>query len=111
MKSYSNIKPPVLQDLGDGSWYYNFNITEVPAVADNMQEESGEQTAFEYDSVLIWGNPDYAKIVPAVINDRYNKDDEFSLVNKGVEDNANADYVAYREWVNKVKEMVKNDLA
>ncbi|MDR2384365.1 MAG: hypothetical protein LBD80_01695 [Tannerella sp.] len=116
MKSYSNVRPSVFQDLGGGRWYYNFNIKikvkESPPVAGNASviNAARGQTAFEYETVLIWGNPDYATIVQAVINDRYNKDDEFSLVNKGVEDNANADYVAYRSWVNGVKTMVKDDL-
>ena len=29
MKSNSNDRPPILQDLGNGSWHYNYNITEV----------------------------------------------------------------------------------
>ncbi|MDR1582057.1 MAG: hypothetical protein LBS55_02170 [Prevotellaceae bacterium] len=111
MKSNSNVRPPIFQDLGDGSWYYNYNIKEVPAIKNNIQEEREEEkTAFEYETVHIWWSPNYAKIVTAIISEQYSKDDEIALLNKGIENISNADYVAYREWVNSVKTMVKNDL-
>jgi hypothetical protein len=100
----------VFQDLGDGSWRYNFNIREVPA--NDMQEESGnEETAFEYESVLVWGKPNYVKTVTAVINEYYSKDDEIAIINKGIEDKDNAEYVTYRRWVGNTKEAVKNDMS
>jgi hypothetical protein len=106
MKSNSDVRPSILQDLGDGSWHYNFNIKEVPVTT-----ESGEEkTAFEYETVHIWGKPDYVKIVTAIISEQYSKDDEIALINKGIEDRDNADYMAYREWINSVKTMIKNDL-
>jgi hypothetical protein len=105
MKSYSNVRPPIFHNLGDGSWYYNFNIKEVPA-----QEESENEIAFEYETVLIWGTPEYVKTLTAVINEFYSKDDEIALINKGIEDKTDSEYMDYREWVSNIKEMVKQDL-
>ena len=38
MKSNSNDRPPILQDLGNGSWHYNYNITEVEVTPEPMAE-------------------------------------------------------------------------
>ena len=43
MKSNSNDRPPILQDLGNGSWHYNYNITEVEIQSEPMAETEGEQ--------------------------------------------------------------------
>jgi hypothetical protein len=119
MKSNSDVRPPIFQDLGDGSWHYNFNIKEVPAVKSNMREESGEEKiAFEYDTVLIWGKPTYEALVPLVIAEQYSPSKETSLINKynayvlklSTNQQDKNDYQAYLAWTFEVKEMVKNDL-
>ena len=66
MKSNSNDRPPILQDLGNGSWHYNYNITEVEVTPEPMAEAEGDQVpaarkAYDYDTVEIWGRPDYDK--------------------------------------------------
>jgi hypothetical protein len=104
MKSNSDVRPPVMQDLGDGSRYYNYNIREAP-----VSEES-ERTSFEYDAVLFHGEPDYGKIVSAIVAERYGQAEETALTNKGIADKNNPEYAAYREWVTEVKGIVKGDL-
>lgn len=42
--------------------------------------------------------------IVAFIRLKYSQDDEFSLTNKGVQDNADLEYVAYREYVSWCKE-------
>jgi hypothetical protein len=111
MKSNSDVRPPILQDLGDGSWHYNYNVKEVQVESKVAEgEKPATKIAFEYETVHIWGTPDYVKIAVSVISERYSKDDEIAFLNKGIEDKSNADYVAYQEWVNGVKAMIKNDL-
>lgn len=114
MKSFSNVRPPKLLDLGNGSWHYNFNIQEV-----EIENEEGEiKTEYEYDTVLIWGIPNYDKCVKAVLRDRRDETEEFSLINKynafalGVseEEADKEEYEAYLEEVKSVKAMVRADL-
>ena len=55
MKSNSNDRPPILQDLGNGSWHYNYDITEVDVQPEPMAEQEGEQApaarkAYDYDT-------------------------------------------------------------
>lgn len=119
MKSNSDVRPLIIQDLGNGSYYYNYNIHEVTVPVEPTEgEEPEEKTAYEYDSVLIWGIPNYAKCVKAVLRDRRDETEEFSLINKhnafalGVseEEADKEEYEAYLEEVKAVKAMVKTDL-
>ena len=87
MKSNSNDRPPILQDLGNGSWHYNYNITEVDVQPEPMAEAEDEQAtaarkAYDYDTVEVWGRPDYDKCVKAVLRSRRDETEEFSLINK-----------------------------
>lgn len=114
MKSNSNVRPPKLLDLGNGSWHYNHNIKEV-----EVETEEGEiKTEYEYDTVLIWGTPNYDKCVTAVLRDRRNETEEFSLINKynaftlGLTTDP-ADETEYKEYLTEVlsvKAMVRADL-
>ncbi|MDR1416569.1 MAG: hypothetical protein LBJ57_04010 [Prevotellaceae bacterium] len=106
MKSNSDVRPPILLDLGDGSWHYNYQVREV-----QVTRESGEEkAAFEYETLHVWGKPTYEKLVPMAVAEQYSPSDEISLVNKGIEDKENPEYVAYRAWVAEVKKIIKNDL-
>jgi hypothetical protein len=114
MKSNSDVRPLILLDLGDGSWHYNYTIVEVPAQTD----DGNDRVVFNYDTVHIWGNPDYATIVNAVIAERYSPSQETSLINKYnafvaklSNDSSDKDkYEAYLKEVAEIKAMVKEDL-
>lgn len=119
MRSNSDVRPTFIQDLGNGSYYYNYNIHEVQVPAEPTEgEEPEEKTVFEYEAVLIWGTPNYEKCVKAVLRDRRDETEEFSLINKynafalGVseEEADKEEYEAYLEEVKAVKAMVKTDL-
>ena len=114
MKSNSDVKPPILQDLGDGSWYYNYHAKEVPATV-----EIGEgKTAFEYETVHIWGKPVYETLVPLVIAEKYSPSEETSLINKynafilklSIDTEDKERYEAYLKTVSELKAMIKEDL-
>jgi hypothetical protein len=114
MKSNSDVKPQILLDLGDGSWHYNYHIKEIIVTT-----ESGEEkTAFEYETVHIWGKPDYAKIVPLVVATKYDTSKELSLTGKyndfvlGISTNIadKTEYEEYRKDVLSIKTMIKADL-
>ena len=124
MKSNSNDRPAILQDLGNGSWHYNYNITEVEVAAEPMAEQDGEQapaahTAYDYDTVQIWGSPNYDKCVKAVLRSRRDETEEFSLINKynafvlglSTDEADKTEYENYLKEVLAVKAMVRSDLA
>lgn len=124
MKSNFSDRPPILQDLGDGSYYYHYNITEVDvqpaALSDETPADAEPRKAFECDTVQIWGVPNFDKCVKAVLRDRRDETEEFNLINKynafvlglatGVEGEAGkAEYQAYLAEVIAVKAMVRAD--
>ena len=47
MKSNSNVRPAIIQDLGNGSFHYNYNVTERKI----EDEKVGEKTVYDYDTV------------------------------------------------------------
>ncbi len=112
-----------MQDLGNGSWHYNYNITEVEIQSEPMAETEGEQEpaarkAYDYDTVEIWGRPDYDKCVKAVLRSRRDETEEFSLINKynafvlglSTDETDKTEYEAYLSEVIAVKAMVRADL-
>ena len=124
MKSNSNDRPPILQDLGNGSWHYNYNISEVEGRPEPMAVAEGEQApaarkAYNYDTVEVWGRPDYDKCVKAVLRSRRDETEEFSLINKynafvlglSTDEADKEEYEAFLTEVMAVKAMVRNDLA
>jgi hypothetical protein len=114
MKSNSDVRPPVLLDLGDGSWHYNYNVKEVPVTT-----ESGEdKTAFEYETVHIWANPNYETLANAVIAEHYSPSEETALINKynaftlklSIDPTDKENYEAYLNDVAELKAIIKYDL-
>lgn len=77
MKSSSNVRPDIIQDLGNGSFHYNYNIVE-EKVAD---EEVGEKTVYNFDTVQVWKKPTYENLTRAVIRNEVDENEEFSLIN------------------------------
>lgn len=77
MKSSSNVRPDIIQDLGNGSFHYNYNIVE-EKVAD---EEVGEKTVYNFDTVQVWEKPTYENLTRAVIRNEVDENEEFSLIN------------------------------
>ena len=77
MKSSSNVRPDIIQDLGNGPFHYNYNIVE-EKVAD---EEVGEKTVYNFDTVQVWEKPTYENLTRAVIRNEVDENEEFSLIN------------------------------
>lgn len=117
MKSNSNDKPQIIQDLGNGAFYYNYAIK--PKT--ETDEEGNERHSYDYKSVKIWGTPTRAAVVKAVIRDEVDETAEFDLVNsynaaqEGMLDETEAaeaveNYKAYLRRVKEIKTNAKADL-
>ncbi len=119
MKSNSNVRPAIIQDLGNGSFHYNYNVTERKI----EDEEVGEKTVYDYDTVQVWEKPTYDNLTRAIIRSEIDETEEFSLINDyyaaqlGVEKDeyrktkAVNDYKDYLAHVADIKQMVRDDLA
>lgn len=119
MKSNSDVRPAIIQDLGNGSFHYNYNVTERKI----EDEEVGEKTVYDYDTVQVWEKPTYDNLTRAIIRSQIDETEEFSLINDyyaaqlGVETDEDRktkavnDYKAYLAHVADIKQMVRDDLA
>ena len=119
MKSNSNVRPAIIQDLGNGSFHYNYNVTERKI----EDEKVGEKTVYDYDTVQVWEKPTYENLTRAIIRSEIDETEEFSLINDyyaaqlGIETDddrkakAVSDYKAYLQHVADIKQMVRADLA
>lgn len=119
MKSSSDIRPAVIQPLGNGAYHYNYNIVE----RQETDPETGEvKTVYDYDTVKVWDKPTYEKLVKAVIREKLDETQEFAIINEynagvlGVITDsaekaaAKQAYKDYLTFVKETKEMVRRDL-
>ena len=65
----SNITPHKFEDLGNGNWYYNYDIqskvVEVPKM--NGSGELVNETRWNYIQIKLSSKPEYKKCVEALI--------------------------------------------
>lgn len=119
MKSSSDIRPAIIEPLGNGAYYYNYNVVE----RKETDPETGEEkTVYDYDQVKVWDKPTYEKLVKAVIREEIDETKEFSYVNdynaavlgiisdEAKKAEAVKSYKEYLQFVVDVKAMVKRDL-
>ena len=100
MKSVSDDKPNVFQNLGNGSWFYNYDFKEVDQPQEVDQENVPVKKSWECESVKVWGIP----TSKTVKND--NKRFELGISeDKTLQDK----YIAYLNKVEEIKQMVESD--
>ena len=114
MKSNSVFnKPSTFENRGDGTYFYNYNIIE-----STKQETEGSQLiqSFDYDQIIINGEPTYSKIVSGIVRSNYSSSKEIALINnynRYLLDNTlskyHDEYSEYLTYVSNVKQFVKQD--
>ena len=137
MKSNSDIRPTAIQPLGNGAYHYNYNIVErteevepqaagedgtEPGAGDIADNAPQTRTAYDYDTVEVYGVPNYKDLTRAVIRSEVSETEEFGLINDYnaakaglIEDEAEAEeaearYTTHLCRVSEIKAMVKADL-
>ena len=123
MKNNSTIKPIILENIGNGSYRYNYNIKEIEfediVFVDDV-ETIEKQIRWEYDSVIIYLPIDKDKITRAVITNTWNSDYENKLINDYNEislgnlteeeiDKRTNNYITFLQERKRLKEMIDND--
>lgn len=115
----TNVEPKKVEYLGDGSYYYNYDIqSKIVTVASMEGEEEKEETMWNFIQVHLFGKANYTDCVKAVIRAYVDQDEEFDLINSanrvtlGITDASSntEDYVQYLNLVDTIKANVKKDL-
>lgn len=116
-----NVQPQTIQKLGNGTYYYNYDIKEVEVEVEILDEKGSTkfETQYNFIQVLISGQPNYKDCVKAIIRSFITVDEEFDLINSYYSyiENLTEDSEAllkYKEYLSKLKEIkakVKEDFA
>ena len=107
MKTYSQAPPPILLPLDNISCRFHYNITKI---SDNN---------YESNYIVIEKPISYEKLVEKIISEKYTIQQELAITGRYLESkdsdiedkNAETNYFTYRNFVQEVKNLVKNALA
>lgn len=98
MKSNSNIKPKAIEAVGNGSYNVNYNVAESVV---------GDSTLYDYEVVTVWGYPIYESVVSEIIKEKFSYDFRESAIRKGISNPNDSDYIAFNNFAEQTKLMVK----
>lgn len=117
----SNIAPTTTENLGNGNWYYNYDIKSEKVELPLQEDETipREEIRYNYIQIKLSGKPEYKKCVELLIREFITQTQEFDLINsanKAILSGAKSgkDITKYREYLDKVeeiKEKVAKDLS
>ena len=116
----SNITPAIIENLGNGNWYYNYDIKSEKVELPLEEEEAvpKEEIRYNYIQIKLSEKPKYKKCVELLIREFVTQTQEFDLINSANKSillgaKSSEDIVKYREYLDKVdeiKEKVAKDL-
>lgn len=116
----SNVVPSTIENLGNGNWYYNYDIQSEKVELPLQEGETvpSEEIRYNYIQIRLSEKPEYKKCVELLIREFITQTQEFDLINsanKAILSGAKSsdDITKYREYLDKVeeiKEKVANDL-
>ena len=113
-----NVQPNSIEKLGNGTYYYNYDITSKEVdVTDPETEEVTQETRRTYIQVHLHGQPDHKECIKAIIRQYVDQDEEFDLINSsnsivlGLSDNQTdrQKYLDYLTLVGEIKTKVRAD--
>lgn len=113
----STESPQTIQKLGNGTYYYNYDIQ--PVEVNNLTEEGELENTTQYSFIQVHlsGQPNYKDCVKAIIRAFLTIDEEFDLINSYnsyiqnlMEDSsAQSKYEQYLNLLLQIKQKVKTD--
>ena len=114
-----NVYPQTIQKLGNGTYYYNYDIKEVEAEVTDQEGDTKLELQYNFIQVLLSGQPNYKDSVKAIVRSFLTVDEEFDLIKSynSYTENPTEDSEAlleYKEYLSKLKEIkakVKEDFA
>lgn len=117
----SNIAPTTTENLGNGNWYYNYDIKSEKVELPLQEGETipREEIRYNYIQIKLSGKPEYKKCVELLIREFITQTQEFDLINSANKailsgTKSSKDITKYREYLDKVeeiKEKVAKDLS
>ena len=117
----SNKAPAITENLGNGNWYYNYDIKSEKVELPLQEGETvpKEEIRYNYIQIKLSEKPKYKKCVELIIREFITQTQEFDLINSANKDilsgvKSSEDITKYKEYLDKVdeiKEKVAKDLS
>ena len=82
MQVFYDNRPSILEKVGDGSYRYRWNITEVEMPNDMMEDNQGTRTQWSCEEVIIFAPLSPNKITEKVIAELWGSNYEQKLLNE-----------------------------
>lgn len=98
---FSDLKMDAIEELGDGSYYYNRNIKRI-----TINHEDRIINSWECERILCTGTPSYESVVDQVVKCHYPSGEDMAIMRKGIVDPNNKEFVNYNQFVEDVKKEV-----
>lgn len=111
----TNVQPEKFEALGNGIYYYNYDIKSEEVMTEPIDGEGHEETRWNFIQTRINGRPTYEKCVTAIIREYIDQNQEMSLVNEyasealDIENDNSKEYVDYLALMSEIKYKVKLD--
>ena len=80
--AFYDSKPSVLEAVGNGSFFYRWNISEVTIESEHTSEKKEKRTQYTCEEVIVWAPLTSNKITEAVITSKWNANYEQKLINE-----------------------------
>ena len=111
IKIKTNIAPSIIENLGNGNWYYNYNIETIQ----DINEEGNPVTMYQFVQIKTKGKPTYKKCVESIIRLYLTQSQEFDLINSANkallnDQKSSYDVLKYQEYLN-LLETIKSNVA
>ena len=101
MKTFSDIKPEKIESIGNGHYFFNYNIEEY--IEDTV-------TKYKYDQIELDSYPNYDNVVSNIITSKFNYDFREAAIRKGIINPNDSDFILFNGFAEETKQYVKNIL-
>ena len=98
MRASSNIEPKQIEAIGNGSYFFNYNI---------IEEQKENSTSYSYDQLIINGTPNYESIVSEIIKNKFSNDFREAALRKGIANFNDADFILFNSFAEETKQYIK----
>lgn len=109
----SSAIPRAFINLGNETWYYNYDPQEIETVSSGDEEREVPQR-YSYIQIKFRGKPEYKKCVELIIREYVTQSQEFDLINSAnkallAKEEIPQEYMEYLDLLEEIKTKVKAD--
>jgi len=107
MKNETNVQPTKLSYRKLNTTLYEVELNENITEFERTHEDTTETmySSDRYSNIITVNSND--DIIVGLIRLKYSQDDEYALINKGIANNQDVEYLTYRDYVSECKNLVK----